>query len=74
MSALPRGAPSGDPAVRAESIDAPARQTLSVVIPTYNEETNIEPTYARLGAVLEGVGVDWEMILASIRARIARRS
>jgi dolichol-phosphate mannosyltransferase len=35
---------------------------LSVVIPAFNEEENIESTYRRLAAVLETLGEDWEII------------
>ena len=37
---------------------------LSVVIPAYNEEENIEPAYARLAPVLDGIGGDWELIFS----------
>lgn len=40
------------------------RRTLSVVIPAYNEEANIERVYARLLAVLEGLELDWEIIFS----------
>ena len=42
------------------------RETLSVVIPAYNEEENIERVYERLSTVLDapGVNVDWEIIFA----------
>jgi dolichol-phosphate mannosyltransferase len=40
-------------------------QLLSVVVPVYNEEGNVEPAYERLRAVLEALpDVDWEMIFA----------
>jgi dolichol-phosphate mannosyltransferase len=35
---------------------------LSVVIPTYNEEENVERTYERLRDVLAGLDAEWEMI------------
>ena len=38
--------------------------TLSVVIPAYNEEANIEPVYSRLLPVLDGLGVEWELIFS----------
>ncbi len=38
--------------------------TLSVVIPTYNEEQNVERMYRRLAAVLDGVGLSWEVIFS----------
>jgi polyisoprenyl-phosphate glycosyltransferase len=37
---------------------------LSVVIPAYKEEENVGPTYQRLGAVLDGIGDDWELIFS----------
>ncbi len=38
--------------------------TLSVVIPTYNEEQNVERMYRRLAAVLDGIGLGWEVIFS----------
>jgi glycosyltransferase involved in cell wall biosynthesis len=38
--------------------------TLSVVIPTYNEEQNVERMYRRLAAVLDGIGLSWEVIFS----------
>jgi glycosyltransferase involved in cell wall biosynthesis len=38
--------------------------TLSVVIPTYNEEQNVERMYRRLAAVLDGLGLSWEVIFS----------
>jgi polyisoprenyl-phosphate glycosyltransferase len=40
------------------------RESLSIVIPAYNEEANVENVYARLFAVLEPLGVDWELIFS----------
>jgi dolichol-phosphate mannosyltransferase len=37
---------------------------LSVVIPAYNEQGNVEPVYARLAPVLDGIGEDWELIFS----------
>ena len=37
---------------------------LSVVIPVYDEEGNIEPVYDRLRAVLDGIGLSWELIFS----------
>ena len=37
-------------------------QTLSIVIPAFNEEANIERVYERLSAVLETLDVGWELI------------
>lgn len=41
-----------------------SRTDLSVVIPVYNEEANIEPVYERLGSVLDGIGLTWELIFS----------
>jgi glycosyltransferase involved in cell wall biosynthesis len=35
---------------------------LSIVIPVYNEEANVERMHRRLTAVLDGIGVTWEVI------------
>src|SRR5258708_1762015 len=37
---------------------------LSVVIPAYNEEGNIEPVYDRLKQVLDGCTASWELIFS----------
>lgn len=37
---------------------------ISVVIPAYNEALNIESTYQRLAAVLDGMEVEWELIFS----------
>jgi dolichol-phosphate mannosyltransferase len=37
---------------------------LSIVIPAYNEEPNIERVYVRLRHVLDGLGLEWELIFA----------
>ncbi len=39
-------------------------QTISVVIPAYREEANIEPVYERLAGVFEPLPVDWELIFS----------
>lgn len=39
-------------------------ERLSVVIPTYNEESNIESVYERLAATLDPLGLDWEIIFS----------
>ena len=38
--------------------------TISVVIPAYREEANIEPVYKRLAGVFEPLPLDWELIFA----------
>jgi len=39
------------------------QRELSVVIPVYNEETNIEPLYRGLKEVLEGLGLSYEIVV-----------
>ena len=39
-------------------------QLISVVIPAYREEANIEPVYERLSQVFEPLSVDWELIFS----------
>ncbi len=41
-----------------------SRQTLSIVIPTYNEEENVPRVYERLSGILDDLGVDWELIFS----------
>ena len=41
-----------------------SRRSISVVVPAYNEEDNIERVYERLSAVLEGLAMDWEVIFS----------
>ncbi len=40
------------------------RQSISVVVPAYNEEENIERAYERLRSVLDELGMDWELIFS----------
>jgi glycosyltransferase involved in cell wall biosynthesis len=37
---------------------------LSVVIPAYKEEENVESAYERLAGVMDGIGEDWELIFS----------
>lgn len=37
---------------------------LSIVIPAYNEEANVDRVHERLSAVLDGMGVSWELIFS----------
>jgi dolichol-phosphate mannosyltransferase len=39
-------------------------QTLSVVVPAYNEDGNITPLYERVSATLSPLELDWELIFA----------
>jgi glycosyltransferase involved in cell wall biosynthesis len=38
-------------------------QALSIVIPVYNSEQSLDPLFDRLSRVLDGLGMDYEMIL-----------
>jgi polyisoprenyl-phosphate glycosyltransferase len=38
--------------------------SISVVVPAYNEEDNVERAYARITRVLSELGMDWEMIFS----------
>lgn len=46
--------------------DAPAASfsSLSVVVPAYNEESNIDRVYERLASVLERIDLEWELIFS----------
>ena len=44
--------------------EKPAKRLLSVVIPAYNEQDNIDRIYARLSDVLGGLELDWELIFS----------
>jgi glycosyltransferase involved in cell wall biosynthesis len=39
-------------------------ESLSVVVPAYNEEANVERAYERLRGVLDGVSTEWELIFS----------
>jgi glycosyltransferase involved in cell wall biosynthesis len=39
-------------------------EMLSIVIPVYNEEANVESVYQRLRVVLDGLGLEWELIFS----------
>jgi len=41
-----------------------AEQTLSIVIPAYNEEDNVPRVYASLCEVLRGLDLEWELIFS----------
>ncbi len=47
----------------------PHRPTLSVVAPVYNEEAILHELYRRLVAVLDGAGLDWELVLVNDGSR-----
>jgi glycosyltransferase involved in cell wall biosynthesis len=43
-----------------------SRRSLSVVLPVYNEESNVEQAYERLSAVLDGIDLDWWEVIFSV--------
>ena len=43
---------------------AQRRESLSIVIPAYNEESNVERVYERLSGVVSGLGLEWELIFS----------
>jgi polyisoprenyl-phosphate glycosyltransferase len=48
---------------------ATASPTLSVVAPVFNEEAILHELYRRLTAVLDGAGLDWELVLINDGSR-----
>jgi len=44
-------------------MDTPEQQLLSVVIPAHNEESGIAHALAVIGKILDGCGMDWEIIV-----------
>ena len=45
--------------------DGPAaRESLSVVVPVFNEERNVDPLYERLAVVLDSLDLGWEIIFS----------
>lgn len=44
-------------------MDTPEQQLLSVVIPAHNEESGIAHALAVIGEILDGCGMDWEIIV-----------
>ena len=42
---------------------------ISIVVPVYNEEANLEPLFARLVAVLDQVGRPWEILFTNDGSR-----
>jgi polyisoprenyl-phosphate glycosyltransferase len=44
--------------------DPDARDLLSVVVPAYNEEGNIQRVYDKLAKVLDSLAMDWEIIFS----------
>jgi dolichol-phosphate mannosyltransferase len=39
-------------------------ESVSIVIPAYNEESNVERVYERLLEVMSGIGVEWELVFS----------
>jgi polyisoprenyl-phosphate glycosyltransferase len=58
MSAAPQAKVTTSPAAGDGS------RLLSVVVPAYNEEANVERVYERLRAVLDSVDMDWELLFS----------
>ena len=54
---------------QARSADELQTPEVSVVIPVYNEEGNIEPLYQELGGVLDGLGCPYEVIVVDDGSR-----
>ncbi|HST56570.1 MAG TPA: glycosyltransferase [Solirubrobacteraceae bacterium] len=64
-------APTREPSLRFASQRAPApvlppqqRRSLSVVIPVFNEQANIDRVYARLASVLDTLELEWELVFS----------
>ena len=51
--------------------DRALKPYLSVVVPVYNEEANLEPLFARLTAVLDGLGKPYEIVFTNDGSRDA---
>ncbi|HXC45977.1 MAG TPA: glycosyltransferase family 2 protein [Solirubrobacteraceae bacterium] len=49
-------------AVRGRTDTSPGSGYLSVVVPAYNEQANIAHLYERVSAVLESLGMEWEIV------------
>lgn len=46
-----------------------ATPELSLVVPVYNEEDNIEPLFSKIAAAMEGLGKTWEVVLVDDGSR-----
>jgi dolichol-phosphate mannosyltransferase len=55
---------SVQPRVAADATDGRARETLSIVVPAYNEQDNVGRVYERLCEVLGQLDVEWELIFS----------
>jgi polyisoprenyl-phosphate glycosyltransferase len=51
---------------RFDELDARAQRqrSLSIVIPAYNEESNVERVYERLSEVMSELGLEWELVFS----------
>ncbi len=47
-----------------DGVGGPERETLSVVVPAYNEQDNVRRVYERLCEVMEPLNLDWELIFS----------
>ncbi|MGI8728810.1 MAG: glycosyltransferase family 2 protein [Solirubrobacteraceae bacterium] len=45
-------------------MDGRTTEMLSIVVPVFNEEANVERLYERMSAVADGIGMDWELIFS----------
>ena len=43
---------------------AQRQRSLSIVIPAYNEEDNVDRVYDRLAEVMSGIGLEWELVFS----------
>ena len=57
------------PLTRGEVPMPPAAPALSVVVPCYNEEPVLDTLHARLSAVCDGLGTDYEVVLVNDGSR-----
>jgi glycosyltransferase involved in cell wall biosynthesis len=57
---IPAGRPEGATRMTSES----GRAVLSIVVPAYNEQDNVRRVYERLITVMEGIGLEWELIFS----------
>jgi len=64
-NSLTRGEPSlGSTVLAAAPAGKRRGSVLSIVIPAYNEQDNVRMVYERLIRVLDGLGLDWELIFS----------
>jgi polyisoprenyl-phosphate glycosyltransferase len=63
-ASIPVGEPTGS--VSLTNRRDVRRRSLSVVLPAYNEESNVEQAYERLRTVLDGIDLDWWELIFSV--------